>query len=65
MPRNRFDVNLINFQDLYRILLKAESEGILDDVDMTQVEKLILDPEDPDTKKDWVTSNFYCQLFHV
>ena len=33
------------FQDLYRKLLEAESEGILDDVDMLKVEKLILDPE--------------------
>ena len=33
------------FQDLYRVLLEAESEGILDDVDMTKVEKLILDPK--------------------
>ena len=32
-------------KDLYRILLTAESEGILDDVDMTRVEKLILDPK--------------------
>ena len=31
-------------QDLYRKLLEAESEGILDDVDMTKVEKLILYP---------------------
>ena len=35
----------ISFQDLYRVLLEAESEVILDDVDMTQVEKLILDPK--------------------
>ena len=34
-----------SFQDLYRVLLEAESEGILDNVDMTQVEKLILDPK--------------------
>ena len=34
-----------SLQDLYRILLEAESEGILGDVDMTQVEKLILDPK--------------------
>ena len=33
------------FQDLYRKLLEAESEGILDDVDMLGVEKLILDSE--------------------
>ena len=31
---------------MYRILLEAESEGILDDVDMTEVEKLILDPKE-------------------
>ena len=30
---------------MYRILLEAESEGILDDVDMMEVEKLILDPK--------------------
>ena len=34
-----------SFQDLYRVLLEAESEGILDDVDMAKVEKLILDPK--------------------
>ena len=33
------------FQELYRTLLKAESDGILDGIDMTKVEKLILDPE--------------------
>ena len=33
------------FQDLYRVLLEAESEGILEDVDMTKVEKLILNPK--------------------
>ena len=33
------------FQDLYRNLLEAESEGILDDVDMAEVEKFILDPK--------------------
>ena len=33
------------FQDLYRKLLEAESEGILDNVDMLEVEKLILGPE--------------------
>ena len=38
------------FQDLYRVLLEAESEGVLDDVDMTKVEKLILDP---DKDKKW------------
>ena len=36
------------FQGLYRILLEAESKGILEDVAMTKVEKLILDP-DPET----------------
>ena len=40
----KYDVSL-SFQDLYRILLEAESEGILEDVDMTKVEKLILDPK--------------------
>ena len=30
-----------SFQDLYRKLLEAESEGILDDIDMFEVEKLI------------------------
>ena len=34
--------HFVCFQDLYRVLLEAESEGILDDVDMTEVEKLIL-----------------------
>ena len=34
-----------SFQDLYRKLLEAESEGILDDVDMAKVEKMILDPK--------------------
>ena len=32
----------ISFQDLYRILLEAESEGILDDLDMTKNGFLIL-----------------------
>ena len=36
---------LFSFQDLYRILLEAESEGILTGVDMAEVEKFILDPE--------------------
>ena len=40
----KYDVSL-SFQDLYRILLEAESEGILEDVDMMEVEKLILDPK--------------------
>ena len=35
----------IFFQDLYRVLLEAESAGIMDDVDMTKVEELILNPE--------------------
>ena len=30
------------FQDLYRVLLEADSEGILDDVDLEKVEELIL-----------------------
>ena len=34
-----------SFQDLYRILLEVESKGTLDDVNMTRVEKLILDPD--------------------
>ena len=34
-----------SFQDLYRILLEAESEGILGDVKMAEVEKLILNPD--------------------
>ena len=33
------------FQDLYRALLEAESEGNLDDVDMLEVERQILNPE--------------------
>ena len=40
----KYNVSL-SFQDLYRILLEVESEGILEDVDMTKVEKLILDPK--------------------
>ena len=32
-------------QDLYRVLLEAESEGILDDTNMFEVEKLILNQE--------------------
>ena len=32
----------INFQDLYRILLEADSERMLEDVDMVKVEKLLL-----------------------
>ena len=46
------DPDIINFkaificiQEFYRTLLKAESEGNLTDVDMTKVEKIILDPE--------------------
>ena len=35
---------LISFQDLYRILLEADSEGMLLEVDMLGVEKLILNP---------------------
>ena len=35
---------IVFFQDLYRKLLEAESEGILEDADMTKVERLILDP---------------------
>ena len=35
----------ILFQDLYRILLEAELEGILEDVDMFEVEKLLFDHE--------------------
>ena len=42
-PRTKFNV-YIYFQDFYQKLLEAESEGILEDVDMTGVEKLILDP---------------------
>ena len=40
------------FQDLYRALLEAESEAILYDVNMTEVEKLIfeLKPGDQDIK---------------
>ena len=34
----------IFFQDLYRILLEAESKGGLEGVDMTEVEELILNP---------------------
>ena len=34
----------VSFQDFYRVLLEAESDGILKEVDMIQVEKLILDP---------------------
>ena len=42
-----FTVILILFQlqHLYQTLLQAESEGILENVNMTQVEKLILDPD--------------------
>ena len=42
----------LSFQDLYRYLLDAESKGILDDVDMTQVERLILDPERENKDQD-------------
>ena len=47
-------------QDLYRILLKAESEGILHDVDMAEVEKLILCPilSHQDTKVIKESGNF-------
>ena len=38
-------VSYFLFQDLYRVLLTAESEGILDDVNMTQVKKLLLETE--------------------
>ena len=37
--------NLYNFQDFYRKLLEAESEGNLDDVDMLEVEKWIFNHE--------------------
>ena len=40
----------ISFQDLYRVLLEAESARIMDDVDMTVVEILILDPEGEEKK---------------
>ena len=33
------------FSGFYGILLEAESEGILDDADMMEVERLILDLE--------------------
>ena len=33
---------LCSFQDLYRVLLEAESDGILKDVDLDKVEDLIL-----------------------
>ena len=33
------------FQEFFRILLEAQSEGILDDTDMAEVERLILDPK--------------------
>ena len=49
--RHTFKTILIYFQDLYRVLLEAESAGIMDDVDMTQVEKLILDPTAADTSR--------------
>ena len=37
--------NLYNFQDFYRKLLEAETEGNLDDVDMLEVEKWIFNHE--------------------
>ena len=46
----------ISFQDLYRVLLEAESAGIMDDVDMTQVEKQILEPKTD--KKDSAQCEF-------
>ena len=51
---------LFSLQDLYRILLKAESEGILYDVDMAEVEKLILCPilSHQDTKVIKESGNF-------
>ena len=42
-------ISLYYFQDLYRVLLVTESEGILDDVNIAQVEKMILTPE-PENK---------------
>ena len=39
------NAHCVCFQDLYRILLEAKSEGILDDVDMLEAEQLILNPE--------------------
>ena len=47
MPTNDFELTVpdLYFQDLYRKLLEAESDGILHDVDMLEVEKLILDPK--------------------
>ena len=40
---DNLNIPTLLFQDLYRALLEAESEGILDDVNMTEVERLILD----------------------
>ena len=48
---------LWSFQDLYRVLLEAEIDGILEDVDMAKVEKLILDPN-RDKKKSFHPSEF-------
>ena len=49
--RHTFKTILIYFQDLYSVLLEAESAGIMDDVDLTKVEKLILDPKADDTSR--------------
>ena len=38
-------VFVFSLQDLYWILLTAESEGLLDDVNMSMVEKILFDPE--------------------
>ena len=52
----------ISFQDLYRKLLQAESDGILEDVNMLEVEKLILDPE---AKKEWKFLHSTVNLFFL
>ena len=46
-------LELFSFQDLYRTLLSTEWEGILEDVDMTRVEKLILDPKADQQWRRW------------
>ena len=48
-----FNVDLahyIIFQDLYSVLVKSEAEGLLGDVNMLEVEKLILNPK---AKNHW------------
>ena len=38
-------INLVPFQDLYRVLLKSQMERLLHDVNMDRVEQVLLHPD--------------------